>query len=628
MASQANLCISYARVSSGKQRREGFGIDRQLERAQEYATQNNLTLDDRLSLQDAGKSGSKGEHIAKGAALYQVLEAAKQGLLGPSPTLLIEDISRLCRLEMMDGLEKIFLPMFRAGVQIVLLEDGSKYDANSINKDQTSMLTLVLKIQAAANYAGKLREYALSHRAKNRKQILDGQPVCAGWAPSWIELHEGEWQFSDKAPAVQRLIELLQQVGTQTASATLNREGHRAPQGGAWTQGSVRRILENPAIYGARRAAKPDHTAKVKQWKEDRAKWESEPHEPDDEPPKKPKREYEVIENIFPALMSRADYDRLIATIKQRATSPRERGRRDQVRFIGQMQTRCICGARIANQIAKRGHLTYGYLLCRGKQLGETDCTRGSMKLSAVQGHILTRLQETDLEGLTQQATLKTKSEHDALIAQELRLRTNKTAADRQLTNARTALKNAIKSGKATTDVFEEAVSDAQAAATEIDEALGAVMVQEQSLRRDGLPEQLQTAVQSLLMSFAEGSDTADQRRAVNQLIQGLDLRITLDSKTRSVGMAIGDGAPEWEPLNRKLDLAAMWHGMAGSKTEQFEPTEELKKLLLAEAERQGCPVVDLGAAVIKLMEDNGEDMSHLPESSRHWFVDTSADQS
>ena len=81
MPPKENLCISYARVSSGKQRREGFGLERQLERAQEYSARNNLTLDDRLSLQDAGKSGSKGEHIAKGAALYRVLEAAKQGLL-------------------------------------------------------------------------------------------------------------------------------------------------------------------------------------------------------------------------------------------------------------------------------------------------------------------------------------------------------------------------------------------------------------------------------------------------------------------------------------------------------------------------------------------------------------------
>jgi hypothetical protein len=103
------------------------------------------------------------------------------------------------------------------------------------------------------------------------------------------ELHDGEWQFSDKAPAVQRLIELLWQVGTQTASATLNRAEHRARQGVAYTQGSVLRILENPEIYGARRTAKPDHTSRVKAWKEASAKWDSEPHEPDAEPPKNPK---------------------------------------------------------------------------------------------------------------------------------------------------------------------------------------------------------------------------------------------------------------------------------------------------------------------------------------------------
>jgi hypothetical protein len=111
--------------------------------------------------------------------------------------------------------------------------------------------------------------------------------------------------------------------------------------------------------------------------------------------------------------MFRADYDRLIATIKHPATRHRERGRRDHVRFIEQMQTHCICGARIANQIARRGHLIYGYLYCRGKQLGQTDRTRNSMKLGTVQGHVLTRLQEADLQALTQQATVKTKSKHE-----------------------------------------------------------------------------------------------------------------------------------------------------------------------------------------------------------------------
>ena len=529
-----------------------------------------------------------------------MLEVAKQGLLGPSPTLLIEDISRLSRLEMMDGLEKIFLPMFRAGIQIVLLEDGSKYDANAINKDQTAMLTLVLKIQAAANYAGKLREYGLAHRAKNRKQILEGQPVCAGWVPSWIELHNGEWRLSDKAPAVQRLIELLWEVGTQTASATLNREGHRAPQGGTWTQGAVRRILENPAIYGSRRFAKPDHTSKVKAWKEARAKWESDGSKGD--PPKKPKRQYEVTADVFPALMSRADYDRLMATIKKRATSPKERGRRDQIRFIGQMQTRCICGARIANQIAKRGHLTYGYLICTGRMRGETDCERKPMKLAAVQANLLTRLKAADLEALTRQATLKSKSEHDALLAQELRLQANKLTLDRQLSNARTALKNAIKVGKATIDVFEEAVSDAQAAAVEIQESLASVMADLQALQRDGLPEQLQNAVQGLLMSFAKEADTAEQRRAVNQLIQGLDIRITLDSDTQTVGMAVGDGPPVWERVNPNLDRAALLQGMAGAVGEELKLDEEAVLMLRELAKQQASDVVDMSEGVAALM--------------------------
>ena len=210
-----------------------------------------------------------------------------------------------------------------------------------------------------------------------------------------------------------------------------------------------------------------------------------------------------VTENVFPALMSKADYDRLIATIKKRATSPNERGRRDQVRFIGQMVTHCVCGGRIGNQIARRGNLTYGYLTCRGRSLGQTECRRKPFTLNVVQANLLTRLRTADLEALTQQATLKTKSKHDALLAQELRLQANKLAVDRQLTNARSALKNAIKSGKATTDVFEEAVAETQAAAMDIQEALASVMADLQVLDRDGLPERLENAVRGLLVSFA-----------------------------------------------------------------------------------------------------------------------------
>ena len=585
MARQDSVCISYARVSSGKQRRDGVGLERQLERAQEYATANGLTLDERLAFQDAGKSGSKGDHIAKGGALHQILEAARQGLLGPSPTLLIEDVSRLSRLELMDGLDKVLFPLIRAGCRIVLLEDGSVFDEARINADSTAMIVLCLKFQAAADYARKLKEYGLKHRAKNRKQILDGQPVCPGWAPSWIEQRDGQWQFSAKAPAVQRLIELLWTVGTQAASQTLNREGHKAPKGGNWTQGAVRRILENPAVYGARRIAKANHADKVKAWKKARTKWEQEGSE--GEPPTKPKRVYETVEGIYPPLLSRQDYERLLAVIKKRTNSPKERGRRDLIRYIGQMQTHCICGARIGSRLTDG---KYGYLFCRGRERGETDCKRTAFRLDDVQMHLMTRLRASDLATITEQSTLQAESKVKALLAEEAKLQADKALAETQHTNARDALKAAIKAGKAT-DIYEEVVNEAQATIKQLDEALAAVMADVHAAKGVGLTEQLQDSLQALLTAFVDHKDTVEQRRAVNQLIQRLGINITLDKATNRCGLSVGDGPVIWQPVT-VLDREALRRGMTDKNIIEFEATPEMVAAIKAQ-QRDGVAAFD-----------------------------------
>lgn len=581
-----SVCISYARVSSGKQRREGVGLERQLERAQEYATANGLTLDQRLTFQDAGKSGSKGEHLQNGAALHQILEAARQGLLGPAPTLLIEDVSRLSRLELMDGLDKVLFPLIRAGCRIVLLEDNSVFDEARINADSTAMTVLCLKFQAAADYARKLKQYGLKHRAKNRQQILDGQPVCAGWAPSWIELRDGQWQFSAKSPAVQRLIELLWTVGTQTASQTLNREGHKAPKDGNWTQGAVRRILENPAIYGARRVAEPDHAGRVKQWQKARAKWEQDGSKGD--PPIKPKRSYSTVEGIYPPLMSREDYERLLAVIKKRATSLKQRGRRDLVRYIGQMQTHCICGARIGSRLTEG---KWGNLFCRGRERGETDCKRTAFRLDDVQMHLMSRLRASDLATITEQSTLQAQSKVKALLAEEAKLQAYKALAETQHTNARNALKAAIKSGKPV-DVYEEVVNESQTAIQQLDEALAGVMADVHAAKGDGLTDQLQDALQTLLTAFVERQDTVEQRRAVNQLIQRLDLRITLDKDPDRCGLSIGDGPVLWQPVT-PLDRAALRQGWTEKAVIEVEVSAE-EAAALEQLQRDGVVELDL----------------------------------
>lgn len=597
-----SVVISYARVSSGKQRRDGDGLQRQIDQAAAWAAERGLTLDQRQSFSDAGLSASKGHHLEKGAALHGILHAVATGQLGPSPTLIVEDTSRLSRLEPLDGLERVFLPLIRSGCRIVLLEDGSTYDADTLNQDQGALLMLVLKIQAAAAYARKLKQYGLAHRDRNRQQIMDGQPVCPGWAPSWIEQRNGQWQLNEYATTVARLIELLWTNGAQTAGATLNREGHLSPTGKPWTQGGVRRLLENPALYGARRIANADHAGDVAKWKKQRQAWEEAGSIGD--PPLKPKRAYQQVDDAYPAILTKLQYDQLIAVIAKRSTAQKERGRRDQIRYVGQMATYCVCGARIGvRHIKAPDDSRYSYLFCRGKERGITDCTRPPVRMEPVQAHLLTRLRRDQLAPLVEQGTAAMESKAKHLLGKVTVLQTRLGGQEQQAANARTALKERAKAGR-DVSVYEEGLDEAVAAVAATQTELTAVLADLAALQGDGLSEQLENAVSELLKTFAKGRDTVEQRRAVNQLLLRLELNITLDTAQQRVGLQVGDGATDWQRLVPALDLAALQRGMSETTTIDVAADDELVELI---EKLPGDEVKDLGVAIRQVLGGDGQ---------------------
>lgn len=573
------LVLSYARVSTGRQKREGAGIQRQIEAAAAYAKQHDLTLDESFSLADEGRSASKGHHLKEGAALQRILQAVTGRQLGPSPTLVVEDISRLSRLEPLDGLEQVFLPLIRHGARIVLLEDGTTLDADTLNRDQTALVVLVLKIQAAAAYAQKLRSYGLSHRERNRQQILDGQPVCKGWAPSWIEYNDG-WQLNSYAPTIQRLLELIWTSGAQVTAQTLNREGHRAPAGGPWSQTSVMRLLENCALYGARRIAVADHASKVAAWRKKRAAWEA--TDKTTAAPKKPKRSYSEVPDTYPALMSKADHARLMAVIAKRATSPKERGRRDQMRYIAQLLTTCVCGAPIGvrSVSSRHGHgQKFTYLQCRSKQVTGTSCGRKPIRVEPVHAHLLTRLRYEHLAALVEGDAAAKDSQGKALLAQQAMLQATLAEQEQQLVNAKAALKERAKSGRSV-EVYEEALDEAAAAVAATETQLATVLADLTGLSSDGLSEQLETAVQALLREFAKGESTVETRQAVNSLLHRLGAKVTIDTEAMRCGLRVGDGEAVWERLNPDLDMAALSAGMVASESLEFEADEVTSELL------------------------------------------------
>jgi|GEM_PF-853956 len=553
--------ISYARVSSGKQKRDGDGLQRQIEAAAHWAATHGFTLDPRDSFADAGFSASKGQHLERGAALHQILEAAAAGALGPNPVLLIEDVTRLSRLEPLDGLERVFLPLVRAGVRIVLVEDGTSVDAQTLNTDQMALVMLVLKIQAAAAYSRKLKTYGLAHRAKNRAAILDGQPVCPGWAPSWIEMVDGQWQFSAFAPTVKRLLDLMLEHGSHVTAATLNAEGYLTPTGKGWDQTNVLRLLENPALWGARRIADPDHATRVQEWRRSVAAWELAGKQ--GPKPLKPRRTYQAVPDTYPALMNRKEYDQLMAVIAKRVRSPKEKGRRDQIRYIGQTLTKCRCGAPIGvRHVNPNGPRPLSYLFCRGRERKITTCTRKMIRLEKVQHHLLSRLQLKYLVALVEGDAQAAQSRAAALIAQRGVLEATLTGQEQQLANATAALKAAIKAGHSL-DVFAETIDEVRSAITETKNQISAVLADLAAIQGEGLTEQLDGAVRKLMLQFAKDAATVEQRRAVNKLLQRLEVQITLDTATQELALQVGDGDPQWKPLAPIARKAGLVYGIA-----------------------------------------------------------------
>lgn len=561
--------FSYARVSTGGQAQRGEGLQRQQAQAEAWAAARGLVLDDTLQLADPGRSASKGHHLRDGAALARFLETAKAGELGQDPILLIEDFTRLSRLEPLDSLDQIVSPLVRAGVEIVTLEDNAHYTLERLNKDPACLLILVVKSQAAADYARRLSGYIADRRAKNRADILAGKAVCTGWAPSWIEWDpKGQaWRLTPYVATVRRLVELSWEHGNQVVTRILNEEGHRSPSGKAWSQVPVRSILRNCALHGARRIAAPGHAVDVKTWKATCTKL-IERYGKEATLPPKPKRSFTEVPDTWPSVITPDEHAALLAKVAARATSPQERGRRDRTHYVGQQITTCVCGGstnvrttRPRKRSGVAGDIRYIYLQCSSRERASRVCTAPPIRVEPVHAALLTRLRSDELAQAL--GGDKGQGELVALLSRRGELEAAMAAAEARAANAAAALRERAMAGAAVVAVYEEAV---EAAAAQVDAARAAVAEQNAAIRdREARPatDELKQHVEGLLQAFARGEDTPEQRRAINTTLRKLDVRIVLDTASQRLGLAVGDASVRWQPIS-PLALHALGQGRAG----------------------------------------------------------------
>lgn len=367
--------ISYVRYSS-KIQAEGDSDRRQNERVQQWLdTHAGFNLVHEYS--DEGLSAFKGEHLAEGSDLYNLLEDCKRGIYQPGAVLLVEAFDRLSR-GGIDATQEIVKAILKTDVRIVILQDNPDkfYDRSALN-DAFAVITIAIKAQAAWEESEKKQKRGLINWSQKRLLASQGK-IMTRACPAWLEVNEERTAFNPVEPHLStvRRIFKMRLAGESMAgiAKTLNNDGvqnfkpelikdadgktiDRRPQFGKWNQTTIQQLLLNPAVFG-RKVVSKQATDAVKESAE-------------------PIDNYYVWGADRQVAVSLHDYMEV-----QKIVGKWGQGRaqaNDDPRLVNVFKTVLVCahcGASIIQSSIKPNdpkYYTYGYYVCSLKRQGRCD---------------------------------------------------------------------------------------------------------------------------------------------------------------------------------------------------------------------------------------------------------------
>lgn len=248
-------CYSYIRFSSPEQKK-GDSLRRQNEYAEKWAQKNGFELDDTLRMQDEGLSAFRGAHITRGA-LGQYLDLVEKGKVQKGSVLIVEALDRLSRENIWAAVD-LFRDLMRAGIKLVLSEDGKDFTYESIQENPQEFL-------------GCVNEFILGHRESRRKSDrlkktweqkrtdIDKKKLT-GRAPAWLKMSKdltGFEKIQDRCKIIKKIFQMkLSGKSPHSIEKELNRTlGIWKPQGRktnkpGWHKFYIDKILRNRAVIG------------------------------------------------------------------------------------------------------------------------------------------------------------------------------------------------------------------------------------------------------------------------------------------------------------------------------------------------------------------------------------------
>jgi DNA invertase Pin-like site-specific DNA recombinase len=340
---------SYVRWSTPQQAK-GDSLHRQLEKAQAYAKEYNLDLDETLNFRDAGISAYRGRNVLKGA-LGDFLRAVQEGIVARGSYLIVESLDRISR-ETVNIAATTLQMIVASGVNLVDLEDGGRvYNEDTFEKDQTAFLIMAVRFMRAnmesrmkGDRVGKAYE---GKRREAKERLKQGKPFTR-MLPAWLrwndetKLIEADTKRAEVLQSIfekasagwgqHRIAHWLNETGVPTFGGTGNQR--RAAQ---WNRSYVKKLLSNRAVIGT---FTPQQRIKDKSGKRKR-------------------KPLQAIEGYFPAVVDPDLFERVATRMKVTAARGRNASADPASIFAGVLKC-ARCGGTVT-RVAKG---TYVYLVC------------------------------------------------------------------------------------------------------------------------------------------------------------------------------------------------------------------------------------------------------------------------
>ena len=360
------VAYSYQRFSTPEQAK-GDSLRRQTELRDAWVKKMGVTLDTKLTLRDAGKSGFRGRHRENPDrnALAAFLQLVERGDIPRGSYLIVESLDRLTREHVQPAL-LLFLNLLQAGVRIVQL-----IPVEQVFHDKSEAMQIMMAVMELVRGHGEsaVKSQRLSAVWGEKKKRAAKGEVISRACPAWMEVRGGKYELvSWKADVVRRIFKLATGgLGARAIVAKLIAErvkpiSNRARAG--WNASYVRVILTTRAAFG-------EYTPMTGEGKN---------RKPDGKP----------IPNFYPAVVTEDEWH-----AAQGAKTLKKAGRpsRQGVNVFAGLALDALTGSPMHMHTFRHGERSYKAILSyRGQQAGGNV----SFPLSILEQAVLGELEELD----------------------------------------------------------------------------------------------------------------------------------------------------------------------------------------------------------------------------------------